>query len=684
MQLRIPCEDFRGIVTWADQQAIDQHIDAQLTKFKLDQQEMEALTLSCVSEIANASSISSELENQGPLKRFWKNLTGKNAQLQAALSRSNANVQYAHQQLLLHLLERNASTLEFVVRLEREHQRVILDIDQRQFQTNVQLKKVCLWLMKLDHVEKELRADLDRMDSELDRVVFQCGRCGSFVTRERNICHKCGHILRCSHPALKTQLGQELFVADLMELSKVVQENTAMDRRSSPKGKAFYFDQIERIDRFSQSINLPKEIQNIIHKRCDQMQLFLKKQHIEIAIAGSVKAGKSSLINALLNDEIAAVETTPETSVLTKYRTTRSGNYIRVQFYNEKTWQSVWNDASKSPSYRKDYQESNADQVRDRWVNSRIYHRNQLTLDELKAEVHRFTYSKSADHFFVRDVEVGLCSKVFPSDVFLVDTPGLDDVVKVRSDVTRRYLNQADAVLACLKTESIHEASEAQFINRIMGNRRDKNTLFVVVTKKDQKSALDFQKDYHYFLSNVLEEMFNPDENARNRIQAANNCFGISALTYNQTRSMENSAMPDPNQADFIQFILKLMGMGYLAPTDMALLAMPEMLYAKLKQVLPNVKTDSGIPALRDQLYKRFIYFARKNNQEKAAEEFRKFRRSINALIADQTGSLMEELRPLDASEAELAQLREQLRSAERAQMELQKIIDEVRKEVGK
>lgn len=684
MQLRIPCEDYRAVVTGDDQKTIDQQIRARLAEFALEKHEIEDLTLSCVTEIANASSISSELEEQGPLKRFWGNLTGKNAKMQASLYRSNANVQYAHQQLLTRLLEQNASTLDFVVNLEKEHQQIILDIDQRQLHTNMQLKKVCLWLMQLDHVEKELKDNVDRIDGELDKVVFRCGQCGNFVTRERNICPKCGQILRQSHPALKTQVGQERFGLDLVTLSRTVQESMVMNRRFPSKGKAFYFEQIDQLERCAQKMEFSEEILDSIRQRCDKMRLFLKRQHIEIAIAGSVKAGKSSLINALLDEEIAAVETTPETSVLTKYRTTRSGNYIRVQFYNDHIWRNVWQDASKSQTYRRDYQEANAEQVRDKWINSRAYHRNQLSLEELKAEVHRFTYSKSADHFFVREVEVGICSDIFPTDVFLVDTPGLDDVVKVRSNVTRRYLNQADAVLACIKADSIHESSEAQFINRIMGNRRDKNTLFVVVTKKDQKSALDFDKDYRYFLRNVLEEMFNPDENVHQRIHAGNNCFGISALTYNQIRAVENGWMGDSSDDSFVQFVMKLVGMGHLSLADMALFAQPEALYAKIKHAVPDVKTDSGIMDLREQLYKRFIHFARKTNQQKAEEEFRKFRREINILLSDQTGVLREELRPLDADEAELMHLREQLTTAKSAQAELQKAISMAKKGVGK
>ena len=56
-----------------------------------------------------------------------------------------------------------------------------------------------------------------------------------------------------------------------------------------------------------------------------------RKRRIEIAVVGTVKAGKSSLINALIGTRLASVDPTPETSILVKYRTTSEGNYLKIK-----------------------------------------------------------------------------------------------------------------------------------------------------------------------------------------------------------------------------------------------------------------------------------------------------------------------------------------------------------------
>ena len=53
---------------------------------------------------------------------------------------------------------------------------------------------------------------------------------------------------------------------------------------------------------------------------------------------------------------MASVDPTPETSVLVKYHTTSSKNYIRVEFYTEKQWERLWLDVGKNSTFRQEYE----------------------------------------------------------------------------------------------------------------------------------------------------------------------------------------------------------------------------------------------------------------------------------------------------------------------------------------
>ena len=66
-----------------------------------------------------------------------------------------------------------------------------------------------------------------------------------------------------------------------------------------------------------------------------------RKPDFEIAFVGAVKAGKSTLINALLGRNYAPTDPNPETAVLTKFRSSEQ-DYVKVKFYSAKEWDKLW------------------------------------------------------------------------------------------------------------------------------------------------------------------------------------------------------------------------------------------------------------------------------------------------------------------------------------------------------
>ena len=77
------------------------------------------------------------------------------------------------------------------------------------------------------------------------------------------------------------------------------------------------------------------------------LDTFLKKcsdAEFHIALVGAIKAGKSTLINALLGYEYASTKVTPETAALTKFKKS-DHNYVKVLFYTKEEWDILWKSA---------------------------------------------------------------------------------------------------------------------------------------------------------------------------------------------------------------------------------------------------------------------------------------------------------------------------------------------------
>ena len=676
MQLQLPYYDYDLKVPESDKVAIDKLVTASLSEFKGQKAELEELTLACVSNISNSSSISSELVEQGPIKRFFGNVTGKNRKLRDTLYRNTANIQYAQQQILVKLIEQNATVMDFVAAIHKENHTITLNIKQSQLATNTRLRQMCLHLIEHREAIIQLNEANERLSGELDHALFVCPNCRAYVARTARICHQCGYILKSNESSLSTSEGASRFFADLTSLSATIKEIQAMKNVVSASKLDWYQRKIRQIRRYVDKADLPADIRKNVLSKCTRFEHNLEKQHIEVAIAGTVKAGKSSLINALLDTEFASVDSTPETSVLAKYRTTSDESYIRVRFYTEQMWQKVWSEAQRSSIYIDEYRALNADVERSKWIGQSDYYKYGLDIPELQAELSKFTSSKSPIHFFAREVEVGIHSDLFPNDVYLVDTPGLDDVVETRSNITKEYLDKADAVLACIKEKDIHEASETKFISRVMANRSDWKTLFVIATQKDLDKPSDYRKNRDYFVNKVLDPLFNPNIDdslfTNRKYRPEQQFFGISSQLYSYSLSFEQGDLQDENLR---KYITMLSDAGFVDIFNLDISAIFDR--------LDEIKKDSGIPRLKYWLEKRLFKSTRRILYARMNDAFQDFLKQIHDIVEDGTDVCKDRLDLLASQENELNSKKKEIDDVEALIAKIERYMEDVKSGIG-
>lgn len=203
-----------------------------------------------------------------------------------------------------------------------------------------------------------------------------------------------------------------------------------------------------------------------------------------IAFVGTIKAGKSTLINALLGRNLASTSVTPETAVLTKFRSARQ-DYIKVTFYTSDEWEQLWSSISNNADvFKKEYATLHADEAKGEWINHDVITKY-VDNENIEEEIERWTSSKHVEHYFVKEVEIGLSDFNMPEQIVFVDTPGLDDAVKYRSDVTRAYIDRANAVFACVRSDAL-TGGELNILYKIFSNTNDNpEKVFVLGTQWD-------------------------------------------------------------------------------------------------------------------------------------------------------------------------------------------------------
>lgn len=273
----------------------------------------------------------------------------------------------------------------------------------------------------------------------------------------------------------------------LAQLTAIANDKRLTTRILWDTTAARYAKTVETVGKLLQQDELKNEVTPRITR---QMTAFLEKcekPEFHIALVGAIKAGKSSLINAILNDELASTQVTPETAALTKFRGNRTADRVTITFYSAHEWELLWKSAQEAgdSKFMEEFQALNAEQEKANWVNHAPVIVESQNRDQLKAEIEKWTSSRSATHYFVKEVEVSLKDLSLPEGVILVDTPGLNDAVEYRSNITKDYIDRANAVFVCVKADRLSGQELATICGVFSNARYNPEKVYVIATQQD-------------------------------------------------------------------------------------------------------------------------------------------------------------------------------------------------------
>ena len=375
----------------------------------------------------------------------------------------------------------------------------------------------------IDAYDEELhhnRKIIDRHGKRIRKIEIKsdstgtvCIECGSALGKRQVVCSNCG--------AISVALAGDFFDSEpqliendeeIMELSRIIKESNKQDSDWLDSELYEILLKMKRIANISKHAMTVDGMSEASKKRFKKIyfktQNFFKvyrKKHVEVALIGVVKSGKSSLLNAIIGHQVASVDSTPETSVLAKYRTTEDKNYIKVFFYTKKEWDNLFKSAGENTVFMQQYRTLGAEKEKDTFLGKKELYM-ECSAELLPSKILEWTESKSRKHFFVKQIEVGYKSDELPHNIFLVDTPGLNDQVKYRSNITRRYVKSADWIVVCVKSEGMSESTSFKLLGQVRSLKNgDLDKVYVVATKKDEVSG--FAKVEREFKSNLAQEM---------------------------------------------------------------------------------------------------------------------------------------------------------------------------------
>lgn len=176
----------------------------------------------------------------------------------------------------------------------------------------------------------------------------------------------------------------------------------------------------------------------------------LRDEKFIVAICGEMKAGKSTLMNALLfEDEILPSSPTTMTAKVTLIEGAQKEG-LKATFYNKKEWASVVQSAHLDENSREELIEAR-ENARDAGIDeSQIIatHPIEMNKDHLK-ELVQFVGVPDDGGLYTPYVNSVVIQADLPwlHEVTVADTPGTNDPNPERDKVTKEWIQQADAVI---------------------------------------------------------------------------------------------------------------------------------------------------------------------------------------------------------------------------------------------
>lgn len=491
----------------------------------------------------------------------------------------------------------------------------------------------------------------------MEKIV--CSKCRFENNGTRNFCEKCGAFLHAADFDEKVYALPEVKMMRVVDnLLHVPHEPISWDNIIDA-----YATKVEKLNALFKIPGMGAENNSAIVQKINDFLGLCRNPDFQIAFVGTIKTGKSTLINALLGKNYASMAVTPETAALTKFRASPR-DYVKITFYTQSEWDKLWaSRTSGAEAFMREYEELDGDKHKAKWVNHAPCHKF-MSNDEIQEELKIWSSSKHAEHYFVKEIEVGISTlgKNFPPQVIFVDTPGLSDPVAYRSELTKEYIRRANAVFVCIDAQKIQSEEIKTIASVFAFSKENKEKVHIIATHWDVLN--DPEKDWDEQKSYLVKRLTGPafyDEQE----MAAKNIMHSAAFIYNLCRDYDS--LDKKERISLRKFALNF---EFELPID-------------LRKMMKTTNVDEIMRVIREKLaanYKKLL-------AQEIQNKFMDINYNLNRVTKEKKDSMTELLAASQSTTSELEQkIREQLQKCDEVRTtsdQLKEIIKQVKQKTN-
>lgn len=294
-----------------------------------------------------------------------------------------------------------------------------------------------------------------------------------------------------------------LSLFDLKELNVTEEQNHISVQKIDDEHKSSFKDLKHNLENIINELKTDLTNKEILGE-LENTNSYLNNQKFSIGITGVMNAGKSTMLNALMGREILGSAVVPETANLTIVKHNPTDN-AKVYYWNEQEWDRIKKSASQLESMKDFVEETN----RIFGNNLKNYIRPVSRFDEIDIkDLSSYTSAEASGKKcnLVKYVELGSKLDFLSDGIEIVDTPGLDDPVIQREEITKEYISQCDMMIHLMNVSQSATLKDVEFIiDALLYQNISK--LLVVITRADTVSKEQLEEVIKYTKTSIEKQL---------------------------------------------------------------------------------------------------------------------------------------------------------------------------------
>lgn len=294
-----------------------------------------------------------------------------------------------------------------------------------------------------------------------------------------------------------------LSLFDLKELNVTEEQNHISVQKIDDEHKSSFKDLKHNLENIINELKTDLTNKEILGE-LENTNNYLNNQKFSIGITGVMNAGKSTMLNALMGREILGSAVVPETANLTIVKHNPTDN-AKVYYWNEQEWDRIKKSASQLESMKDFVEETN----RIFGDNLKNYIRPVSRFDEIDIkDLSSYTSAEASGKKcnLVKYVELGSKLDFLSDGIEIVDTPGLDDPVIQREEITKEYISQCDMMIHLMNVSQSATLKDVEFIiDALLYQNISK--LLVVITRADTVSKEQLEEVIKYTKTSIEKQL---------------------------------------------------------------------------------------------------------------------------------------------------------------------------------